>query len=417
MPARPLRRCVAVAFVLACLMIPEAASSAPARRDAMKAGERGSGPGTWTVEGVFSLAGIRWSDVPAGYWARTAIDYVGATNDWMRDYQANDDGTYPFRPRRLESRQLFARALFRAFGAGLDKDPSVSFPDLPPEDRFFRSANVAVSQGWMKVDGAGAFRPTDPVTMREVHHALVHALGLGDLAAGADALHLGDGTPVPTPPGFGTLLIGMRLGLRFNHSDESLDVGPDSALPRSEVAWSLYRAATAPSWVRDSLAGYATMRLPNLSSKMRAVVSFAAEYVGYPYVWGGEWHVPTPNGYCCGSQPVGGFDCSGLTWWVMKESVPGWDNTPPRPYAGWSLLQRTSATMAGVGKKIAFDDIRAGDLLFYDGDRDGRVDHVNTYVGAGWAIDSGSSNAGVTFTYVKRNWYEDHFKHGRRIIG
>jgi hypothetical protein len=382
----------------------------------MSGGERGSGPEAWTVDSVFSVNGVRWTDVPRSHWARNAIDYVAASNDWMLDSKANDDGAYAFRPNRLESRQLFARALFRAFGKGLPVDPNLEFPDLASDDRFFKPANVAVSAGWMAVGGNGAFRPDDAVTMREVHYALVLVLGLGDLAAGADALHLRDGTPVPTPPGFGTLLIGMRLGLRFNHGDESLDVGPDSELPRAEVAWSLYRAATAPSWIRDSLAGYATIQLPNLSSRMQEVVSFAVEYVGYPYVWGGEWDEPSPNGYCCGSQPVGGFDCSGVTWWVMKESVPGWDNTPPRPYAGWSLPQRTSATMAAVGKKIAFEDIRSGDLLFYDGDRNGTVDHVNTYIGAGWAIDSGSSNAGVTLTYVKRNWYEDHFKHGRRII-
>lgn len=416
MSARPLRRLLAVALVFACLLVPEAASSAPARRAAL-AGERGSGPKTWTVHRAFSTNRIRWSDVPNGHWARNAIDYVGATNDWMLDYKAEDDGRYPFRPKRLESRRLFARALFRAFGEGLEQDPNLEFPDLSSDDRFFRSANVAVTAGWMVVGGSGAFRPVDPVTMREVHRALVLALGLGDLAAGADALHLGDGTPVATPPDFGTLLIGMRLGLRFNHSDESLDVGPDSPLPRAEVAWSLYRAATAPSWIRDSLAPYATMRLPNLSPKILNVVSFAIDYVGYPYVWGGEWYQPSPKGYCCGYQPVGGFDCSGVTWWVMKSAVPGWDNTPPRDYAGWSLPQRTSASMADVGKKIAFEDLRAGDLMFYDGDGNGTVDHVDTYVGAGWAIDSGSSNAGVTFTYVYGTWYEDHFKHGRRIVG
>ncbi len=418
MPARPLRRLVAVPLVLACLLLPEAASSSPARRAATLAGERGSGPETWTVQGAFSLGGVTWSDVPGGHWARKAIDYVGATNDWMLDSKANEDGTYAFRPKRLESRRLFARALFRAFGRGLEQDPNLHFPDLPSDDRFYRSANVAVTAGWMVVEGNGAFRPDDPVNVREVHRALVLALGLGDLAAGADALHLKDGTPVPTPPGFGTLLIGMRLGLRYNHSDESLDVGPGSPLQRAEVAWSLYRAATAPSWIRDSLAPYATMTLPNLSPRVLNVVSFATHYVGYPYVWGGEWHEPSPSGYCCGSQPVGGFDCSGVTWWVMKQSVPGWDNTPPREYAGWSLPQRTSATMASVGKKIAFDDLRPGDLMFYDGDGNGSVDHVDTYIGAGWAIDSGSSNAGVTFTRVnKGTWYEDHFKHGRRIIG
>jgi hypothetical protein len=132
MPARPLRRYAAVAFVLACLLIPEAAASAPARRETTKAGERGSGPEAWTIDGVFSLGGVGWSDVPRSHWARTAIDFVGATNDWMRDSKANDDGTYAFRPNRLESRQLFARALFRAFGAGLAEDANLLFPDLPP---------------------------------------------------------------------------------------------------------------------------------------------------------------------------------------------------------------------------------------------------------------------------------------------
>ncbi|MEX2420767.1 MAG: NlpC/P60 family protein, partial [Actinomycetota bacterium] len=95
----------------------------------------------------------------------------------------------------------------------------------------------------------------------------------------------------------------------------------------------------------------------------------------------------------------------------------GWDNTPPREYAGWALLQRSSSQMAAVGKQIPWAELRAGDLLFYDGDDDGMVDHANIYIGSGWAIDSGSGNAGVTFTYVAGTWYEDHFVHGRHILG
>jgi len=45
------------------------------------------------------------------------------------------------------------------------------------------------------------------------------------------------------------------------------------------------------------------------------------------------------------------------------------------------------------------------------------VDHVNTYLGNGWAMDTGSSNSGTTITYVWDNWYEDNFVHGRRILG
>ena len=101
----------------------------------------------------------------------------------------------------------------------------------------------------------------------------------------------------------------------------------------------------------------------------------------------------------------------------MKQAVDGWDNTPLRDYGGWALPQRSSAQMASVGGRVTGNDLRAGDLMFYDGDDDGTVDHVDTYVGNGWSIDSGSSNGGVTLTYVSGNWYEDHFVHGRRIVG
>jgi NlpC/P60 family/S-layer homology domain len=422
MPARPLRRVVAV---LACstslLLPPQVASSSPSGGE-LRAGEPGSGPPMWSADvssrspdGALATD-VRWSDVPNALWARTAIDYVGATNDWMRDWRAGADGRYEFRPDKRESRSLFARALFRAFGAGIGQDANLSFPDLPSTDNFFRFANVAVSAGWMETAQDGSFRPNDPVTTREVHRALVLAIGFGDLAAGADALHLRDGTPIDTPKDLGTLLIGMRIGLRYNHGDESLDVGPDDPLSRAEVAWSLFRASTEPTWMHDSLSKYATMTLPNLSMKLQRVVAFAVKYVGYPYVWAGEWNVPTGSGYCCGAQPVGGFDCSGVTWWVMKQPVSGWDPTPPRDYEGWDLPQRVSASMAAVGKRVRWDDKRPGDLLFYDGDDDGRVDHVDTFIGGGWAIDSGGSNAGVTLTWVSNNWYEDHFVHARRIL-
>lgn len=413
MTSRPLRRLVAV---LACLLVgllPQPASSARASRGEL-AGEAGSGPPVWRLLAPAATNGIRWSDVGKKHWARAAIDYVAATNDWMRDGHEIEPDLYAFEPDALESRKLFARALVRAFGTGLVADPTLTFEDLPADDPFFAAANVAVTQGWI-VAPHGTFRPEEPVTTLEVHRAFELVLGLGDLVAGADALHLRDGTKVPTPEGFGTMLIGMRLGLRYNHDDESLDVTAASPLSRAEVAWSLYRAATAPDWIRDSLAPYATIQLPNLSERLQRVVRWGVRYVGYPYIWGGEWDAATPSGYCCGWQPQGGFDCSGFAWWLMKRSGEGWDNTPPRDYAGWELPQRSSAQMASLGGHLRWDEIKAGDLLFYDGDGDGTVDHVDTYIGNGWALDSGSSNAGVTITMVAGTWYEEHFVHARRI--
>jgi hypothetical protein len=415
MPARPLRRLLAAIACSIPLLLPQAAWAAGAR----DAGDVGSGPPAWvapSTPAMLAARSVRWSDVGAGFWARSAIDYVAGARGWMRDFHRSDArGRYAFKPEALERRRLFARSLVKAFAPDAAPDAGIAFSDLAPGDRFYPFANVAVENGWMRTDG-DRFRPNDPVLMRDVHRALVLALGLRELAAGADRLHLRDGTPLTTPPDFGTLLIGMRLGLRYNHGDESLDVGPDDALPRSEVAWSLYRAATAPSWVIDSLAPYADITLPNLSRRMRRVVEFGVRYVGDPYIWGGDWASATPSGYCCGYQPRGGFDCSGLAWWVLRRQGAGWDNTPPRPYAGWDLPQRSSAQMAAIGN-IGWSRIRPGDALFYDGDSDGTVDHVDTYLGAGWALDSGSSNGGVTITRVANGWYEDHFVHARRIVG
>jgi len=419
MSARPLRRLIAVSACLAgLLLVPQAAS--PVGSGGTARGEAGSGPPSWTAPRALTAVAdsdVRWSDVNTKHWARAAIDHVAAANDWMRDSKPAADGTTAFEPDARESRKLFARALYRAFGSELELDAELRFADLAEDDRFYRAANVAVTAGWMEAEADGAFRPREPVTSREVHRALVLAIGFGDIAEGAQGLHLRNGTPIDVPRDLGTTLVGMRLGLRYNHGDESLDVGPDSQLSRAEVAWSLYRASTVPSWMHDYLSPYLDFELPNLGSKMQRVVSFAVGYVGYPYIWGGDWNEPSPPGYCCGYQPVGGFDCSGFTWWVMKSAVDGWDPTPPRDYAGWELPQRTSASMASVGDRKTWDELDPGDLMFYDGDGDGTVDHVNTYLGNGWAMDTGSSNGGTTITYVWDNWYEDHFVHGRRILG
>jgi hypothetical protein len=370
------------------------------------------------AQGATAAGAIRWSDVPFRFWARPAIDDVAAKNDWMRDFPAGADGTYPFEPTTLESRQLFARAVVRAFAATEKPDPSVTFADLASDAPFFAFANVAVKLGWMTTDAHGDFLPNDPVTPRMVHRALVEAVGLGDLAAGLDAIHSANGTPFPVPQDFGTLLVGMRIGLRYNHADASQDVGPDSPLPRDEVAWSLIRAATMPSWMHEALAGYATITLPNLGPVRREVVQFGLQYVGFPYVSMGEWGAATPPGYCCGAQPVGGFDCSGLAWWLMKRAEGGWGNQPPRTYRGWGLPQRTAAGMASTGAIIKnLRDVRPGDLLFYDGNGDGLVDHVNVYVGNGWALDSSSSAAGVVLVSVTSGWYRDTFVRARRLIG
>jgi cell wall-associated NlpC family hydrolase len=365
-----------------------------------------------------STGKIRWSDVtPAYAWANQAIDYVGATNDWMRDYKAGKDGRYPFKPAKIETRAMLAVSMVRAFAPAEPVDPTIVFDDIDPSARLYRYANVAVKLHWMGIDGHGNFGGDTPITMVTLHKALVRALGLAATAASIDAMHMTNGTPFKTPKNLGTTLLGMRLGLRYNNADDTKDVLPGSQMSRAQVAYSLFKAATLDAWVVPYLeAQYADMTLPNMVPARQAIVEWGLKYVGYPYVWGGEWGFSRPEPSALGGQPVPGFDCSGFAWWLIKSDDGGaWNVAPPRPYGGWNLPQRVAADQAGGAPAIKFDAMKPGDLAFYDGEGQG-IDHVDVYIGNGWALDSSSSVGGVTVMWVGDGWYFDHFVHGRRMI-
>jgi hypothetical protein len=415
-----------VAAVACSSLLPPAsgAAIAPTGATDLHAGERGSGmPAIPVVLGRRSAragAGIRFSDLAGFGWAKPAILHVAKTNDWMRDFAPDGDGSYRFRPGALQTRKYLARALVAAFAANAVPDPSMTFPDVDPSTAWWRSAAIAVERGWMNRAPGGLFDPDAVVTMRGVHRALVLALGLKPAAQALDRLATSDGERFDLPPSFGTTLLGMRLGLRYNapSGSESIDVGPNDALTRAQVAFSLYRATTQPSWnVPNLLEQYGEIELPHLGPKMRQVVQWGVRYVGYPYVWGGEWGLASPVPSALGGQPRSGFDCSGLTWWLMRADDGAWNVSPPRPYAGWTLPQRTSAEMARMtNRRIPYRELKPGDIMFYDGDGDGTVDHVDTYVGHGYALDSSSTPGGVTIMWVGDGWYRDHFVHARRII-
>ena len=356
----------------------------------------------------------QWTDVSKTYWARPAVDFVAGTKAWMRDY-----GTTRFKPNVLETRKYLARATVRAFAPKEPVDPAITFKDMASTDPFYRFANVAVKLHWIP-RSHGNFLPSQPVTTIDVHRAIVRALGLGNLAAGVNRFHTSDGYTFKHPGGLGSIEIGMLLGLRYQHSDPSLAVYPRTQLRRSEVAWSLFRGYLVKirdTWKITALQqdGFANLHVGALSPAMRKVVEFGLKYVGYPYIYAGEWGSATPPGYCCGAQVAGGFDCSGLTWWLMKAPGGGYDNTRIRRYWGWSLPQRSSMDMATVGPKLSFKQARPGDLMLYSSGGT-TIDHVDVYLGQGWAIDSSNGAAGVIVLKVSDGWYRQHFVQARRII-
>lgn len=369
--------------------------------------------------GTAGPAAASFQDVPGRHWAAGAIAYVAEQHDWMRDY-----GEGEFRPNARLTRRHLARALVRAFAPKEVPDPAIAFFDLDPQDRFHPFAAVAVARGWMTAPG-GAFEPTGRVAKVALDRALVRALGLTAEIRGLSRMTTEDGTRLRRPSGFAEMVLAQELGLHYNHpvgDGERRELLPTTAVRRADAAQALYRAASAAgTWRVTSLERYRRIVLPNMTEDQQAAIEFAMRYAGYPYIYAAEWFRETPDGYCCGTQPQGGFDCSGYVWWVMRKPGSGYDNSAFRPYRGWDLPERSSREMArSAPVRVRYGDLRPMDLMFFDGDASSAdwegVDHVGLYMGRGWMIHSSGGNTGVTVEWAREGWWRDHFKWGRRLI-
>jgi cell wall-associated NlpC family hydrolase len=102
----------------------------------------------------------------------------------------------------------------------------------------------------------------------------------------------------------------------------------------------------------------ALLRELEISDEVQAqVVLTAMQYLGVPYVWGGE----SPNG----------FDCSGLTKFVYaKHGVS---------------LPHYAASQSQMGVEVPDDMLQPGDLIFWG---PGHPHHVGMYIGQGKYIEA-----------------------------
>ena len=116
------------------------------------------------------------------------------------------------------------------------------------------------------------------------------------------------------------------------------------------------------------------------SNSGESVVSYAKQFIGTKYTYGG-------------TSPSTGFDCSGFTSYVYK-------------HFGVSL-PRTSGGQSGVGTAVTKANLQAGDLVIYSG-------HVAIYLGGGNVIHS--PRPGKSVCIVPLNQAASGFSGGRRIL-
>jgi len=78
-------------------------------------------------------------------------------------------------------------------------------------------------------------------------------------------------------------------------------------------------------------------------------------------------------------------------------------------------LPRVSKEQAQRGQYVRAEQLKKGDLVFFDSKKSTQVSHVGIYLGKGDFIHASSAQDKVTISNLNSNYYSKHFKWGRRV--
>src|SRR5450830_284533 len=313
-----------------------------------------------------------YTDVPKSHWARDAIEAV--TQRGPSGHKVLDDYGELFEPEKAITRELLARSLVLASGNYGENVKTVAMKDVAPDDRYYSVIQVALRHGYMNLDN--------------------------------------DGWKTDAPAYLPYIVASRQLQLRYNHPSDAdgYEVTPNQAIDRAEVAYMFWRAyAVSGEWMLYGLADYKSIAFPPLSERQKQITRFALKFVGYPYIWAGEY--PTKNSPY-GPQKAGGFDCSGLLFYIMKMHFE-------YPI---TVNERGAHDMAERAKpRITRKQLQSGDLIFFGpkGPKSSveSIYHAGLYLGDGWLIHSTGSTDGVTLSSLdSSSYYKSYFAWGRRVL-
>jgi hypothetical protein len=359
-----------------------------------------------------------YKDVPKTHWAYAAIESV--TQRGPEGHKVLDDYGDLFKPEEPITRELLARSLVLASGNyGEDLKP-VAVKDVGENERYYDVIQVALNHGYMKLDDEGGFRPQEPVPAYQAEAAVIRWLQEKYSSSDWSLLRTlrpaewqpNDGWTTEAPVYLPYIVASRQLELRYNHPSggDAHEVTPLQPIDRAEVAYMFSRAyAVGGDWQLYGLADYRKITFPVLSDRQKQIVRFALKYIGYPYIWAGEYpSKQSPYGV----QDAGGFDCSGFVFYVMKMHFE-------YPI---TVNERGAHDMAERAKpRIARKALQCGDLIFF-GPKGPKskvetIYHAGLYLGNGWFIHSTGSTDGVMLNSLDASsYYKKYFAWGRRVL-
>ena len=140
---------------------------------------------------------------------------------------------------------------------------------------------------------------------------------------------------------------------------------PETSAPETDAPYT-EPGTSAPETEAPETEAPATEDTSSSSDLGQQIASYAVQFVGNPYVYGG-------------TSLTNGADCSGFVQSVFANFGIG--------------LSRTAASQASGGTSVSLDSLQAGDLLFYSSS--GSVDHVALYIGGGQIVHAANSASGI----------------------
>lgn len=219
----------------------------------------------------------------------------------------------------------------------------------------------------------------------------------------------GEAAPAPETPSEGTVDWSGPTGAW--HTNDSVNLRTEAStsatvivyLPASTnvtltgaVANGFAQASTdyGDGWISQQYLSEGSVSAPSApevpqSTGGQAMVDFAMQYLGYPYVWAGK-------------TPDTGFDCSGFTRWIVLNTL-GYD-------IGGGVPGQTD-----FGTSVAWGDWQPGDLIFFADTYEPGLSHVGLYIGNGQIIHAENPGTGVVISDITTGYYAEHYAGARRL--
>lgn len=156
----------------------------------------------------------------------------------------------------------------------------------------------------------------------------------------------------------------------------------------ASFALALPAQAAEPAPAQREHAFQASSAFEEYTTAAEQLVDEALSYLGIRYRFGG-------------TSPATGFDCSGLVLNVFRNAV-GLD------------LPRSASEMASLGDKIGKQDLKPGDLVFFNTMRR-NFSHVGIYVGDNKFIHAPRSGAQIRVEDMGVSYWARRFNGARRV--